>query len=134
MPPLSEVRYSREATIAAVAKYFEFLARMCVDKAPILWLPNKGWPNIRVDNLGNRQEEADEVVLLLRHLPYLTYWPNGSDIDAGIPDPQSSCVGTRWLSRAPCTLKALRNTRIPVSIIAGCLVEGLGRGGLSKGG
>ncbi|KAK3301964.1 uncharacterized protein B0T15DRAFT_569336 [Chaetomium strumarium] len=70
MPVLSEIRYSREATVAAVTGYFDFLAKMYLNEADILRPPEGGWPEImpqRLKGLG----KTDEVTLLLRHLPYI---------------------------------------------------------------
>jgi hypothetical protein len=70
MPCLSEIRYSREATVAAVSGYFDFLASMYLDEEAILKPPAEGWPEItpgRLQGLG----KTDEVIMLLRHIPYL---------------------------------------------------------------
>jgi hypothetical protein len=42
MPWLSEIRYSREATVAAVSGYFDFLASMYLDEEAILRPPAEG--------------------------------------------------------------------------------------------
>ena len=46
MPWLREVSYSREATVAAVQDYFDFLASTYISKSAILRPPEGGWPNI----------------------------------------------------------------------------------------
>ncbi len=70
MPKLSEVRHSREAAVAAASEYFGFLAKMYLDESNILRPPEGGWPEITVDRLKGLGK-TDEVVMLLRHLPYL---------------------------------------------------------------
>ncbi|KAK4105097.1 hypothetical protein N658DRAFT_387008, partial [Parathielavia hyrcaniae] len=70
MPLLSEIQYSREATVAAVSAYFDFLASMYLDDEAILGPPNEGWPEMTPDRLRGLRK-TDEVVMLLRHLPYL---------------------------------------------------------------
>lgn len=92
MPQRSEVSYSREATVAAVSDYFNFLAKMYLNESNILRPPEGGWPEItpeRLKGLG----KTDEVVLLLRHLPYLGDLPDRSAVDAG----PSGCRFYSWL-------------------------------------
>ncbi|KAL2020518.1 hypothetical protein VTK56DRAFT_8318 [Thermocarpiscus australiensis] len=82
MPQLSEVSYSHKATVAAVSAYFDFLAKMYLNESDILRPPEGGWPKITPDRLKGLGK-TDEVVLLLRHLPYLRDFPdNGLAIDA----------------------------------------------------
>jgi hypothetical protein len=86
MPRLCEVSYSREATIAAVSDYFDFLASMYVKKSAILRPPEGGWPGMTVGGFQKvAVEKTDEAIALLRHLPYLARLPDGSDIVAGPP-------------------------------------------------
>lgn len=70
MPTLDKITYSREATIAAVRDYYQFLADMFLPEDFIEEPPAEGWPSItkeRVTRLGKN----DEVFELMRHLPYL---------------------------------------------------------------
>ncbi|KAI0385604.1 hypothetical protein F5Y04DRAFT_246250 [Hypomontagnella monticulosa] len=70
MPELEEISYSRDATIAAVRDYYNFLAKMYMNEDTIITPPAAGWPSITsadLEGLG----KADEVVDLLAHLPYL---------------------------------------------------------------
>ena len=48
-----------------------------MDKSAILWAPDAGWLDITVNNLRDLGK-ADEVVLLLRRLPYLACQPDAS--------------------------------------------------------
>ena len=50
---------------------------MYMDKSAILWPPDAGWLDITVNNLRDLGK-ADEVVLLLRRLPYLACQPDAS--------------------------------------------------------
>jgi hypothetical protein len=87
MPELHEVSYSREATIAAVRDFYQFLLKMYLPENMLEEPPAGGWPTItneRVHYLGKN----DEVGELMRHLPYLSdntllaphsevaHWPN----------------------------------------------------------
>ncbi|KAL2023304.1 hypothetical protein VTK56DRAFT_3042 [Thermocarpiscus australiensis] len=84
MPQLSEVSYSHEATIAAVSGYFDFLAKMYLNESDILRPPEGGWPEITPDRLKGLGK-TDEVVLLLRHLPYLRDLSDGSAVEDSTP-------------------------------------------------
>lgn len=65
--------YNREVTIAAVTAFYESLTTLLfVEPTDILHPPPEGWPHITQENeafasLG----KTDEVIELLRHLPYL---------------------------------------------------------------
>jgi len=59
MPWLSEVSYSREATVAAVNDYFEFLASMYIAKSAILRPPEGGWPEIAADGFREALGKTD---------------------------------------------------------------------------
>lgn len=71
MPYLENVSYSREVTIAAVRDYYQFLARMYLDEDLIREAPVGGWPKINKESLKDL-DKSDEVIALLRQLPYLT--------------------------------------------------------------
>ncbi|KAK4044654.1 hypothetical protein C8A01DRAFT_31150 [Parachaetomium inaequale] len=82
MPKLSEVRYSREATVAAVSGYYEFLASMYLDESDIQRPPEGG-------GLG----KTDEVIMLLCHLPYLR-----TTLDSGSKSVQAGPYACRFYS------------------------------------
>lgn len=70
MPTLNEITYSREATIAAVRDFYQFLVDMFLPEDFINEPPSEGWPSVtkeRVALLGKN----DEVLELMRRLPYL---------------------------------------------------------------
>jgi hypothetical protein len=75
---LCNIHYSREATVAAFEDYFEFLTAMYMDPAVIQTPPEGGWPQITVESM-RPLGKTDEVVDLLRHLPYIR-----QDTDDGI--------------------------------------------------
>jgi hypothetical protein len=84
MPRLSEVSYSHNATIAAITDYFEFLASMYMKESAILRPPEGGWPQITADGLREHGvDKTDEVVHLLRHLPYIDLLQDGTCFDTG---------------------------------------------------
>ncbi|KAI0007292.1 hypothetical protein F4779DRAFT_592626 [Xylariaceae sp. FL0662B] len=70
MPKLSEISYSRDGTIAAVRDYYHFLTKMYLPDSAILEPPTDGWPSITEDSMRTLGK-TDEVVALLRHLPYI---------------------------------------------------------------
>ncbi|SMR47981.1 unnamed protein product [Zymoseptoria tritici ST99CH_3D1] len=70
MIELSEVAYSREAVISAVRDYYTFLTKMYLDRSDIMEPPQGGWPEITRDSM-RALGKTDEVIELLRHLPYL---------------------------------------------------------------
>ncbi|KAJ4987061.1 hypothetical protein SVAN01_07477 [Stagonosporopsis vannaccii] len=70
MPPLSEVRYSRDDCISAIRDYYSFLTKMYLNEDEVLEPPEGGWPNITAHNLKGF-DKTDEVINLLRHLPYI---------------------------------------------------------------
>ncbi|KAK3307681.1 uncharacterized protein B0T15DRAFT_433419 [Chaetomium strumarium] len=70
MPELHEVSYLREATIAAVRKYYRFLTRMYLKECYVAEPPEGGWPEINAETIG-MLGKTDEVISLLRHLPYI---------------------------------------------------------------
>ncbi|KAK1767570.1 hypothetical protein QBC33DRAFT_569894 [Phialemonium atrogriseum] len=70
MPELSEIGYSRDACVAAVRGYYDFLTKMYLDESDIVEPPEGGWPSITTESLQSLGK-TNEVILLLRHLPYL---------------------------------------------------------------
>lgn len=70
MPQLSEIRCSRQATVAAISGCFDLLANMYLDEGAILRAPEWGWPEMTPERLRGLGK-TDEVILLLRHVPYL---------------------------------------------------------------
>ena len=64
--------YSRESAVKAVRSYYTFLAAKLGAFRPwcIIEPPVGGWPNITTASL-TPLEKTDEVVELLRHLPYI---------------------------------------------------------------
>ncbi|KAL1841512.1 hypothetical protein VTJ49DRAFT_7003 [Mycothermus thermophilus] len=95
MPYLRDVSYSLEETVAAVSDYFDFLVKLYLPESLILRPPEGGWPEVnseRVQGLG----KSDEVIKLLRHLPYIN--ENPSDL-SGIDGGPSGCKFYNWLRR-----------------------------------
>jgi hypothetical protein len=98
MPKLSEVRYSREATVSAVSEYYEFLASMYLDESDIHRPPDGGWPEITLDRLKGLGK-TDEVIMLLRYLPYLRPTTDGyKSVDAG----PCGCQFYSWIDFVRC--------------------------------
>ncbi|KAH9894696.1 hypothetical protein F4778DRAFT_747921 [Xylariomycetidae sp. FL2044] len=72
MPRLKDITYSREATVAAVRDYYQFLTKLYMSPESIIEPPEGGWPNIMQEVLAS-DGKTDEVIELLRHLPYIRY-------------------------------------------------------------
>lgn len=70
MASFSNTRYSRDETIRAVRDYFAFLVTMYLDESHIKEPPSGGWPSITTDRFP-KMNKTDEVMDLLRHLPYI---------------------------------------------------------------
>ncbi|KAK4117919.1 hypothetical protein N656DRAFT_774140 [Canariomyces notabilis] len=68
--------YSREETVAAVQDFIAFATKMYLDETAYESPPSTGWPSITPDSM-RPFGKTDEVVDLLRHLPY----PSDEDPD-----------------------------------------------------
>lgn len=64
--------YSRDSAVKAVRSYYTFLAAKfgAIRSSCIIKPPVGGWPNVTTASLASL-EKTDEVVDLLRHLPYI---------------------------------------------------------------
>ncbi|KAK0716036.1 hypothetical protein B0H67DRAFT_489583 [Lasiosphaeris hirsuta] len=71
-----EIVYSREETVAAVQDFIAFATKMYLDESAYESPPSTGWPSITPDSM-RPFDKTDEVVELLRHLPY----PSDEDPD-----------------------------------------------------
>jgi hypothetical protein len=88
MPELDEVSYSREATIAVVREYYRFLTRMYLKESYVAEPPKGGWPEINRETIGVLGK-TDEVISLLRHLPYIVS-------DDRSAQGAANCLFTNW--------------------------------------
>ncbi|KAL6795789.1 hypothetical protein GGI42DRAFT_332084 [Trichoderma sp. SZMC 28013] len=95
MPPLSEISYSRDDCVSAVREYYNFLVGMYVDEAEVVEPPPGGWPNITTATMA-ALGKTDEVVSLLRHLPYLRRNKN----DMYNVQPAAWCYFANWEANA----------------------------------
>lgn len=62
--------YSREGTVNAIRDYCEFLKSMYLEEACVVEPPDGGWPVITPETM-EPLGKSDEVVALLRELPYI---------------------------------------------------------------
>lgn len=70
-PSQVENSYSREATVAAIKDFYELLIKLPYISPNALVLPPKeGWSGVNAEEL-RRRGKTEEVIELLRHLPYL---------------------------------------------------------------
>lgn len=67
---LRNLSYSRADTIAAFEDYYKFLKLMYLDEDIVTFPPEGGWPEITTESMQNLGK-TDEVVALLRHIPYI---------------------------------------------------------------
>ncbi|KAK4063450.1 uncharacterized protein Triagg1_9470 [Trichoderma aggressivum f. europaeum] len=78
MPRLSEIYYSREECISAVRGYYNFLTNMYLDEPDVIEPPAEGWPDITTSTMQGLGK-TDEVISLLRRLPYIREPDNDMD-------------------------------------------------------
>lgn len=78
------VSYNRDETIAAVRDYYDFLVYMYLDPSYVTIPPEEGWPSITSDSLSGLGK-TEEVIDLLKHLPYITLPSDDSLIVQGAP-------------------------------------------------
>ncbi|KAG9380356.1 hypothetical protein A1F94_009251 [Pyrenophora tritici-repentis] len=71
MAIISEISYLRDALVNAIRFYYHFLVSMYMDESMIDEPPENGWETI--PNGWINFEKTDEVIDLLRRLPYLSY-------------------------------------------------------------
>ena len=71
MPELENITYSRDATVAAVRSYYDFLTTLYLDPAHIISPPPGGWPSIT--SRSHTLDKSKEVIHLLKHLPYIAH-------------------------------------------------------------
>lgn len=73
----STISYSRDAVVAAITDYYEFLVRMYLPDGSIMYPPSGGWPF--PENITFSSPKSEAVIDLMRHLPYLSLpddWDN----------------------------------------------------------
>ncbi|KAL7913747.1 hypothetical protein GGI35DRAFT_475595 [Trichoderma velutinum] len=70
MPRLSEISYTSEECISAVRGYYKFLTKMYLNESDVIEPPAEGWPDITTSTMQGLGK-TNEVVSLLRHLPYI---------------------------------------------------------------
>ena len=87
MVDLEDIAYSRSATVAAVTDYYQFLVKMYLDDARILYPPADGWPSITQTDTSILKclGKSDEVLALLAALPYIRSPGNWNDDAEGYP-------------------------------------------------
>lgn len=71
--------YARDAAVSAVRSFYEFLTTLPkLSPSAIKEPPPSGWPNIDANSLAPLQKD-NNVIDLLRHLPYITADDEGCD-------------------------------------------------------
>jgi hypothetical protein len=70
-PSLELPSYNREEIIATLRDFYQFLSKLpWLESGDILYPPESGWPNITKENFAFLGKN-EEVIALLRHLPYI---------------------------------------------------------------
>ncbi|KAI4700334.1 hypothetical protein J4E81_004372 [Alternaria sp. BMP 2799] len=109
MPMLEDISYSREACIAAVRDYYHFLTRMYMEESVVVEPPKGGWPSVTSDSMRD-VNKTDEVIALLKHLPYILGPGSSFENPQGAP----KCVFSDWhgdseeLAQGVCTGETLK--------------------------
>ena len=69
----AESSYSRAEIVAAVQDFYELLIKLpYIDATALILAPTEGWPGVNAEALRSRGK-TEEVIELLRHLPYLRH-------------------------------------------------------------
>lgn len=84
MPDIEDLSYDRDETITAVRDYYAFLVSMYLDPSCIVSPPEGGWPSITADSLSGLGK-TEEVINLLKHLPYIAVHSDESLVVQGGP-------------------------------------------------
>lgn len=70
-PPQAENSYSHEKIIAAIQDFYELLIKLpYVPPTALVLPPTEGWSGVNAEQL-RRRGKTEDVIELLRHLPYL---------------------------------------------------------------
>jgi hypothetical protein len=80
MPKLAEVTYSHRECIDSFRSYYKFLTTMYLSEAEIQEPPKGGWTGLEI--LKDGLDKTEEVILLLRSLPYIRRPVDGTDVQA----------------------------------------------------
>ncbi|KAK3325976.1 hypothetical protein B0H66DRAFT_616729 [Apodospora peruviana] len=97
--------YSRDETITAVSKYYEFRRTMYLKDSDVIYPPADGWPSITEANPDTLAsfEKSDEVLALLAHLPYVGSNGGGDNTNV-IPATPSQIGNTSSVVETPMIL------------------------------
>ena len=63
MPKLSEISYSREATIAAITDFYRFLEKMYLPDGAFAEAPEGGWPSITRESMQPLGKDEEVIGL-----------------------------------------------------------------------
>ena len=86
--------YSRDEVVAIVTDYYKFILRINHEPEDLKVPPEGGWTTIPADALRTQGGRSDDVIDLLRHLPYLA-----SDNLESHVIPETSCTDYAHLSQ-----------------------------------
>ncbi|KAK2047996.1 hypothetical protein LZ31DRAFT_563430 [Colletotrichum somersetense] len=92
MPEVELISYSREECIVTIRDYYSFLTKMYLREEDVLHPPEGGWPSITPEDMADLGK-TDDVISLLRHLPYLRRGGNNFEDD---PHGAAYCHFANW--------------------------------------
>jgi hypothetical protein len=109
-PSLELSSYNREEIVATLRDFYEFLSKLpWLESGDILYPPESGWPNITKENFAFLGKN-EEVIALLRHLPYIRMDGKGQYVVAYNTFP---CDYRRDYFQSPAFEKGLTPWEIP---------------------
>jgi hypothetical protein len=85
MLELDEISYSESAAVTAISDFYKFLTKMYLDEETVEWPPEGGWPTLTENAFGS-MEKSDQVISLLRQLPYMQDDSDGEQRPQGLPE------------------------------------------------
>jgi hypothetical protein len=105
--------YSRDECIATIRDYYEFLAKMFIDRSCIVEPPQGGWPSITAESMQGMRK-TEKVIQLLKHMPYIADRPL-SDHAEGLP----GCTFNNWATTATGILDGKNHARLELDMTEG---------------
>lgn len=91
MPKLCEINYSHVECMSAIHGYYKFLTKLYLNESDVLEPPVEGWPDITTSTMQGLGK-TNQVVSLLRHLPYIREPSSGMQRI----QPAADCYFANW--------------------------------------
>ncbi|KAL5316127.1 hypothetical protein ACEPPN_017005 [Leptodophora sp. 'Broadleaf-Isolate-01'] len=123
MTELDEIGYSREGTVGAFRGYYRFLVDLYMDESDIIEPPKEGWPTISPE-FQQLFGKSDEVIALLRSLPYIRESSPGGEWHP--PHGSPNCYWADWQSLAQGALRRAEARADMITVDEGLKVQSEG--------